>query len=57
MNTRPDADELREEYDFTPEELRRGERGKYSARDAKGTDVAPPDPEPAEVPADASTTR
>ena len=57
MSTRPDADELRAEYDFTPEELRRGERGKYAERHAEGTDVAPPNAEPADVPADGSTTR
>ena len=57
MSTRPNADELREEYDFTPDELRRGERGKYSTRDAKGTDVASPDPEPADSPENGSTIR
>ena len=55
MGERPDADELREEYDFTPEELRQGERGRYAARHAEGTGVAPPVLEPAEAPADVST--
>jgi hypothetical protein len=57
VSTRPDADELRDEYDFTPEELRQGERGRFAARYARRTDVAPPDPEPADVPAEGSTTR
>jgi hypothetical protein len=49
MSTKPDADELREEYDFTPEQLRRGERGKYATRYAEGTNVVLLDPDVAEV--------
>jgi hypothetical protein len=49
MSTKPDADELREEYDFTPEELRKGEWGKYAARYAEGTNVVLLDPDVAEV--------
>ena len=49
MSTKPDADELREEYDFTPEQLRRGERGKYAARYAERTNVVLLDPDVAEV--------
>jgi hypothetical protein len=31
MNVQSDADDLRGEYDFTPEQLRQGVRGKYAA--------------------------
>jgi hypothetical protein len=33
-------DELREEYDFTPEQLRSAERGRYAARYAEFPDSA-----------------
>jgi hypothetical protein len=49
LSTKPDADELRDEYDFTPEELRRGERGKYAERYARGTNLVLLDPDVAEV--------
>jgi hypothetical protein len=49
MSTKPDADELRDEYDFTPEELRRGERVKYAERYARGTNLVLLDPDVAEV--------
>ena len=40
----PGAD-LREEYDFTPEELRAGIRGKYAARFREGVNRVPIDPD------------
>lgn len=49
MSTHQDSDELRDEYDFTPEDLRSGERGKYAARYAGGTNVVLLDPDVAEV--------
>lgn len=55
MSTKPDADDLRDEYDFTPEEIRRGERGKYAAGYAQGTEEVRPVPDSAEVPADEPT--
>ena len=58
MSTKQDADELRDEYDFTPEDLRRGARGKYAARYAEGTNVVLLDPDVAEVfPDSASVNR
>lgn len=36
MTKKPNADELREEYDFTPEQLRAGKRGKYAERRSRG---------------------
>ena len=36
MIKKPNADELREEYDFTPEQLRTGKRGKYAERRSQG---------------------
>ncbi|HEV7591364.1 MAG TPA: hypothetical protein VGO40_24840 [Longimicrobium sp.] len=41
MKTHPEADDLREEYEFTVEELRAGVRGKYAARYAEGTNLVP----------------
>ena len=32
MSKKPGADELRDEHDFTPEQLRTGEHGKYAGR-------------------------
>lgn len=49
MSAKPDADDLREEYDFTAEDLRRGVRGKYAERYARGTNLVPLDPDVAEV--------
>ncbi|HEV2145961.1 MAG TPA: hypothetical protein VGR37_00945 [Longimicrobiaceae bacterium] len=54
MSARPEADELREEYDFTAEELQRGERGKFAERYARGTNLVPLDPDVAEVFPDAA---
>lgn len=54
MSKKPDADELREEYDFTPEQLRQGVRGKYAERYAQGTNLVPLDPDVAEVFPDAA---
>ncbi len=55
MNTRSNADELREEYDFTAEELRQGVRGKYAERYSQGTNLVPLDPDVAEVFPDAAS--
>lgn len=49
MSAKPDADDLREEYDFTAEDLRRGVRGKYAERYARGTNLVPLDADVAEV--------
>jgi hypothetical protein len=54
MNAKSDADELREEYDFTAEELRGGVRGKYAERYAQGTNLVPLDPDVAAVFPDAA---
>ena len=54
MSDKPDSDELREEYDFTPEQLRSGVRGKYAARYAQGTNLVPLDADVAEVFPDAA---
>jgi len=54
MNVQSDADGLREEYDFTPEQLSEGVRGKYAARFAAGTNLVPLDPDVAEVFPDAA---
>jgi hypothetical protein len=37
MSKQADADELRTEYEFTSEDFRKGERGRYAARYAAGT--------------------
>lgn len=49
MSKRSNADELREEYDFTPEQLREGVRGKYAARYAEGVNIVRLDPDVAAV--------
>jgi hypothetical protein len=54
MNRQPDADDLRDEYDFTPEQLLQGVRGKYAARYAEGTNLVPLDADVAEVFPDAA---
>lgn len=54
MSAKPDADDLREEYDFTPEQLRQGVHGKYAERYAQGTNRVPLDPDVAEVFPDAA---
>lgn len=45
MSKRSNADELREEYDFTPEQLREGVRGKYANRYAEGVNLVRLDPD------------
>lgn len=37
--------EMREEYDFSPEELRNGVRGKYAARYQAGVNIVAVDPD------------
>lgn len=54
MNVRSDADALRTEYDFTAEDLRKGERGRYAARYAAGTRLVTLDHDVAEVFPDAA---
>lgn len=49
MSEVSNSDELREEYEFTPEMLRQGVRGKYAERYANGTNVVRLDPDVAEV--------
>lgn len=39
MSDKSDADELRDEYDFSDEELQRGVRGKYAQRYAEGVNL------------------
>jgi len=39
MSMKSDADELREEYDFTGDQLREGIRGKYAARYQEGINL------------------
>ncbi len=41
--------EMREEYDFTPEQLRNGVRGKYAARFREGVNLVPIDPDLTDV--------
>ncbi len=55
MKERPEADDLREEYEFTPEQLRQGVRGKYAERYAQGTNLVPLDPDVAEIFPDAAS--
>lgn len=54
MNAKLDADDLREEYEFTPEQLRQGVRGKYAERFAQGTNLVPLDADVAEIFPDAA---
>jgi hypothetical protein len=49
MSKKPAADELRDEYDFTPEQLRAGVRGKYAERYARGVNIVRLDPDVAEI--------
>lgn len=49
MSKKPAPDELREKYDFTPEQLRSGVRGKYADRYAKGVNLVRLDPDVAAV--------
>jgi hypothetical protein len=55
MKKESEADELRPEYDFTSEDFRRGERGRYAARYAAGTRLVPLDRDVAEVFPDAAS--
>lgn len=48
-NSDEPGDELRDEYDFTPEQLRGAARGKYAERYARGTNLVLLDPDVAEV--------
>jgi hypothetical protein len=51
-------DEMRDEYDFTPEQLRAGVRGKYAARYAEGVNIVKLDPDvAAEFPDSASVNQ
>lgn len=49
MSKKSNADELREEYDFTPEQLGTGVRGKYADRYAKGVNLVRLDPDVAAI--------
>jgi hypothetical protein len=49
MSEASKSDELREEYDFTPEMLGQGVRGKYAERYAAGTNIVRLDADVAEV--------
>jgi hypothetical protein len=49
MSKKPAADELRDEYDFTPEQMRAGIRGKYAGRHARGVNMVRLDPDVAAV--------
>ncbi len=40
---------MRDEYDFTPEQLRNAVRGKYAARFREGVNLVPIDPDLTEV--------
>jgi hypothetical protein len=55
MNAKSDADDLRGEYEFTPEQLRQGVRGKYAERYAQGTNLVPLDSDVAEIFPDAAS--
>jgi len=55
MNAKSGADDLRNEYEFTPEQLRQGVRGKYAERYAQGTNLVPLDPDVAGVLPDAAS--
>lgn len=49
MSKKIAGDELREEYDFTPEELSAGVRGKYAERYAREVNIVRLDADVAEV--------
>jgi hypothetical protein len=49
MSKTRNDDELREEYDFTPEHLGAGVRGKYAERYARGVNIVRLDADVAEV--------
>lgn len=52
---RADADDLRPEYDFGPDDYRRAERGRYAERYATGTNLVRLDADVAEVFPDADS--
>jgi hypothetical protein len=54
MKAEPGPDELRPEYEFTREDFRKGERGRYAARYAAGTKLVPLDRDLVEVFPDAA---
>lgn len=41
--------DMRDEYDFSPEELRKGVRGKYASRFQEGVNLVAIDPDVADV--------
>jgi hypothetical protein len=49
MSAKSDADELRDEYEFTTDQLRQGVRGKYAERYAQGINLVRLDPDVAAV--------
>lgn len=49
MSKKPKSDELRDEYPFTPEQLRAGVVGKYAERYSKGVNIVRLDPDVADV--------
>lgn len=49
MKKKSAPDELREEYDFTPDQLRAGVRGKYAERYGQGVNIVRLDPDVAAV--------
>lgn len=49
LNSEEPGDELRDEYEFTPEQLRGAVRGKYAERFARSTNLVLLDPDVAEV--------
>lgn len=49
MNAASNSDEMRDEYDFSPEQLRTAARGKYAQRFAEGVNLVALDPDVAEV--------
>jgi hypothetical protein len=54
VSTKSDADELRPEYDFTPEDLRKSVRGRFATQFAEGTNLIPLDADVAEMFPDAT---
>jgi|1186.fasta_scaffold51768_2 hypothetical protein len=55
MKAESEPDELRDEYEFTVDELRAAERGRYARRHPAGTRLVPLDPDVAEVFPDAAS--
>jgi hypothetical protein len=54
MKAESEADELRPEYDFTREDFRNAERGRYAGRYSAGTRLVPLDRDVSEVFPDAA---